>query len=71
MLLVKPSWKAMLIVFSVPFSGCAITDQTPNDVSQKFEQGIQGKGHLVPEDANGTPTDTGNSATALPAPGPQ
>jgi hypothetical protein len=40
-------FQAALVVL---LAGCAITEQTPEDVSQKFQEGIQGKGHLVPSD---------------------
>jgi hypothetical protein len=31
-------------------AGCAVAEQTPEDISQKFREGIQGKGHLIPSD---------------------
>jgi hypothetical protein len=72
---VKHAWRMVFGVVGLFLSGCSFTDQTPNDVSQKFQQGIEGKGHLVPQDANGATNDPTNSPTApsaaLPAPNPE
>lgn len=46
--------KWLLTIFQagvvVLLAGCAVTEQTPEDVSQKFQEGIEGKGRLVPWD---------------------
>jgi hypothetical protein len=39
-----------LALFALFFEACSVTEQTPNDVSQKFEEGIKGKGKIVPND---------------------
>ncbi|MFY8269524.1 MAG: hypothetical protein ACOVLK_09010 [Terrimicrobiaceae bacterium] len=31
-------------------SGCAISERSMEDVGQQFEQGIQGRGQIVPND---------------------
>jgi hypothetical protein len=72
---VKHAWRMVLVLVGLSISGCALTDQTPNDVGEKFQQGIQGKGHLVPQDESGATTEPMNSSTApsgaLPVPSPE
>jgi hypothetical protein len=46
-----------LAFFALIFGGCSVTEQTPNDVSQKFEEGIKGKGKIVPNDKDPTQTN--------------
>jgi hypothetical protein len=31
-------------------SGCAVTEESVEDVGRKFEEGIQGRGQIVPND---------------------
>ena len=50
-----------LALFALFFEACSMTEQTPNDVSQKFEEGIKGKGKIVPNDKD--PSQTGPSQT--------
>ena len=49
-------------LFALIFEGCSVTEQTPNDVSQKFEEGIKGKGKIVPNDKD--PSQTNPSQTS-------
>jgi hypothetical protein len=39
-----------LAVSALFFEACSVTEQTPTDVSQKFEEGIKGQGKIVPND---------------------
>jgi hypothetical protein len=32
------------------FEACSVTEQTPEEVGQKFEEGIKGNGKIVPND---------------------
>jgi hypothetical protein len=36
--------------FLVLLSGCAVSEQSVEDVGRKFEDGIQGRGQIVPND---------------------
>jgi hypothetical protein len=50
------------------FGSCGATEQTPNDVGQKLEEGIKGNGTIVPEDKDRSqsgPSD--NSPVTKPA----
>ena len=51
------------------FEACSITEQTPGDVSQKFEEGIKGNGKIVPNASQTNPTD--NSPETKPPGAPQ
>ena len=53
-----------LVIFVLFFGACTVTEQTPDEVGQKFEEGIKGKGKIVPMDQNGSQTE---SSTNLPA----
>jgi hypothetical protein len=53
-----------LAVFVFLFQACSVTEQPPAEVGQKFEEGIKGKGKIVPMDQNGSQTE---SSTNLPA----
>ena len=53
-----------LVVFVLVFGACTVTEQTPNEVGQKFEEGIKGKGKIVPIDQEGSQTEP---STNLPA----
>jgi hypothetical protein len=59
----KQIWKRALchlicLAFLVPFFvACSVAEQTPGDVSQKFEEGIKGNGKIAP-------TDNGQSQTS-------
>ncbi len=55
------------VSFSV-LTGCSFTQQTPTDVGQRFQEGIQGKGRLLPSDQDNAP-NTGNSPVTQPAGG--
>jgi hypothetical protein len=48
------------------FQSCSVTEQTPSDVSQKFEEGIKGNGKIVP-DSQTNPSS--NSPVTKPAAG--
>jgi hypothetical protein len=53
-----------LVGFVLLFEACSITEQTPNEVGQEFEQGIKGKGKIVPIDQSGSQAEP---STNLPA----
>jgi hypothetical protein len=57
---------AILVVF---FEACSVTEQTPEDVGQKFEEGIKGNGKIVPDDKDHSPTapPSTNSPVTKPA----
>jgi hypothetical protein len=54
------------------FEACSVTEQTPDDVGQKFEEGIKGKGKIVPDDQDHSQTSpSNNSPVTQPAGSPQ
>jgi len=60
-----------LVILAVPFAACSVTEQTPEDVSQKFEEGIKGNGKIVPEDKDRSQTSpSANSPVTKPAAAP-
>jgi hypothetical protein len=50
---------ALLALF---FGACSVTEQTPNDVGQKFEEGIKGEGKIVPNDKDRSQTNPSNNS---------
>jgi hypothetical protein len=50
---------AFLVLF---FEACSVTQQTPDDVVQKFEEGIKGKGKIVPNDKDHPQTTPSNNS---------
>jgi|HubBroStandDraft_3_1064219.scaffolds.fasta_scaffold999287_1 hypothetical protein len=59
-----------LALFALFLEACSVTEQTPNDVSQKFEEGIKGKGKIVPNDKDqdhSLTNPSNNSPVAQPA----
>jgi hypothetical protein len=44
---------------------CSVTEQTPTDVSQKFEEGIKGKGKIVPADKDHSPANVSNDSPVI------
>jgi hypothetical protein len=56
---------AILVIF---FGACSVTEQTPEDVGQKFEEGIKGNGKIVPDDKDHSQTSPStNSPVTKPA----
>ena len=53
---------ASLVLF---FEACSVTEQTPSDVSQKFEEGIKGNGKIVPDDKDHSPANTSNDSPVI------
>src|SRR5271165_2227617 len=51
---VRTSCLSLLVLLC--FAACSVTEQTPADVGQKFEEGIQGNGHIVPNDKDHSQT---------------
>jgi hypothetical protein len=50
------------------FEACSITEQTPDEVGQKFEEGIKGKGKIVPIDQDRSQAGpSSNSPVTQPA----
>jgi hypothetical protein len=39
-----------LAFWFLSFEACSVTEQTPAEVGQKFEEGIKGNGKIVPND---------------------
>jgi hypothetical protein len=55
----------------ISFAACSVTQQTPEDVGQKFEEGIKGNGKIVPEDKDRSQTSpSANSPVTKPAAAP-
>jgi hypothetical protein len=60
-----------LAILAISFAACSVTQQTPEDVGQKFEEGIKGNGKIVPEDKDRSQTSTSaNSPVTKPAAAP-
>jgi hypothetical protein len=53
-----------MVVFLL--GACSVTEQTPDEVGQKFEQGIKGKGKIVPIDQDESQTEPTTNAPANP-----
>jgi hypothetical protein len=43
-----------LALLMLTFAACSVTEQTPDEVGQKFQEGIKGKGKIVPIDQEGS-----------------
>jgi hypothetical protein len=67
------SFRTISLAFLVLlFEACSVTEQTPNDVGEKFEEGIKGKGKIVPDDQDRSQTSpSNNSPVTQPAGSPQ
>jgi hypothetical protein len=50
-----------LVLLTLAFVACSVTEQTPDEVGQKFQEGIKGKGKIVPIDQEGSHAGAGNS----------
>jgi hypothetical protein len=51
--------------------GCSVTEQTPADVGQKFQEGVHGNGKLVPANSDNPQNPaTNNSPVTVPAGAP-
>jgi hypothetical protein len=48
---------------------CSVTEQTPDEVGKKFEQGIKGEGKIVPIDQDQSQTEPSTNAPANPPAG--
>jgi hypothetical protein len=60
-----------LAILVISFEACRVTEQTPEDVSQKFKEGIKGNGQIVPEDKDRSQTSpSANSPVTKPAAAP-
>ena len=60
---------ALLIFF---LASCSVTEQAPEEVGQKFQEGIKGNGTIVPEDKDHSQTGvSNNSPVTKPAAAPQ
>jgi hypothetical protein len=60
-------FRTICLAFSVVFfEACGVTEQTPGDVGQKFEEGVTGKGKIVPNEKE----QTSPSDNSLGAPQP-
>lgn len=60
---------ALLILF---LASCSVTEQAPEEVGQKFQEGIKGNGTIVPEDKDHSQTGvSNNSPVTKPAAAPQ
>jgi hypothetical protein len=60
-----------LVILGISFAACSVTEQTPEDVSQKFKEGIKGDGQIVPEDKDRSQTSpSANSPVTKPAAAP-
>jgi hypothetical protein len=42
---------------------CSVTEQTPAEVGQKFEEGIKGNGKIVPNDKDHSQTTPSNNSS--------
>jgi hypothetical protein len=50
-----------LALLMLTFAACSVTEQTPDEVGQKFQEGIKGKGKIVPIDQDGSQAGAGKS----------
>jgi len=46
------------------FESCSVTEQTPEEVGQKFEEGIKGNGKIVPNDKDHSQSIPSNNSSA-------
>jgi hypothetical protein len=47
------------------FEACGVTEQTPGEVRQKFEEGVTGKGKIVPNDRDHSQTGLSDDSSVL------
>jgi hypothetical protein len=60
-----------LALFLLFLGSCSVAEQTPSDVGQKFQEGIEGNGKIVPNDKGQSQTGpSNNSPVAKPAGSP-
>jgi hypothetical protein len=50
-----------LALLTLAFVACSVTEQTPDEVGQKFQEGIKGKGKIVPIEQDSSRPGAGNS----------
>ncbi len=43
-------WTLFSVVLIGVFSGCSVTEESVEGVGTQFQEGIQGRGHIVPND---------------------
>jgi hypothetical protein len=56
-----------LALLVVVLGACSVTEQTPDEVGRNFEEGIKGKGKIVPLDQDGSQAGpSSNSPTTQP-----
>jgi hypothetical protein len=67
------SFRTICLAFAIFFfEACSVTEQTPADVGQKFEEGIKGNGKIVPSETDHSPTSpSDDSLVTKPAGEPQ
>jgi hypothetical protein len=51
-----------LAFWFLSFEACSVTEQTPEEVGQKFEEGIKGNGKIVPNDKDHSQAIPGNNS---------
>jgi hypothetical protein len=57
-----------LALLMLILEACSVTEQTPEEVGQKFQEGIKGKGKIVPIDQDSSQTGpSSNSPITQPA----
>jgi hypothetical protein len=57
-----------LALLMLILEACSVTEQTPEEVGQKFQEGIKGKGKIVPIDQDSSQTvPSSNSPITQPA----
>jgi hypothetical protein len=64
--------RTICLAFSLlSFGACSVTEQTPSEVGQKFEEGIKGNGKIVPNDKDHSQSiPSNNSSVPEPADSP-
>jgi hypothetical protein len=52
-----------LAFWFLSFEACSVTEQTPEEVGQKFEEGIKGNGKIVPNDKDHSQSIPSNNSS--------
>jgi hypothetical protein len=56
--------RTICLAFSLlSFAACSVTEQTPSEVGQKFEEGIKGNGKIVPNDKDHSQSIPSNNSS--------
>jgi hypothetical protein len=59
------TWTVALGFMVLFLQACSVTEQTPEDVGQKFQEGLQGNGKIVPNEKDPSQTSPPNNSPVI------